>query len=246
MIKSFLKKILDRMRIVSGTINLNDRRGALHKAWGHIFSNHLLGDYVEFGVYYGDSLNKSIIEFKYFKRWLQNEKKSNELWRQEVAKKSLLNQKIFFHGLDTFTGMPDNNEQNYIFKKGTFTSDYQVVFNKLKKITNNFFLYKGLFNDCSKNLHQNLNLRKIAIVNIDCDIYKSTIDALNIIDGHLQIGSLIMFDDFNAFNADNNKGQRKAFNEYSKSTIWKLEPFFNYMYCGKCFLVVDKKNYNNN
>ena len=59
MIKSFLKKILDRMRIVSGTINLNDRRGALHKAWGHIFSNHLLGDYVEFGVYYGDSLNKS-------------------------------------------------------------------------------------------------------------------------------------------------------------------------------------------
>jgi len=241
MLKNLLKKILGMMRIVSGTINFNDRRGALHKAWGHIFSNHLLGDYVEFGVYNGDSLIKSIVEFNYFKKWLENQKKSSEVWRQEVAKKSLLNKEIFFHGLDTFTGMPDNDEQNYIFKEGTFKSEYPIVFSKLKNKTNNFFLYKGLFNDCAPNLHQNLNLRKIAIANIDCDIYKSTIDALNIIDEYLQIGSIIMFDDFNAFNADNNRGQRKAFNEYRKLTKWKLEPFFDYMYCGKCFLVVDKQ-----
>ena len=241
LIKIIIKKILEKLGIVYGTLNLNDRRGALHKAWGHIFSNHLFGDYVEFGVYQGDSISKSIIEFHYFKKWLEKEKKSKELWRQDVAEKSLLNNKIFFHGLDTFAGMPENEEKNYIFKKGTYLADYEAVQDKLKKISDNFFLYKGLFENNSENLYNNLNNRKIVIANIDCDIYKSTIDSLNIIDSYLQIGSLIMFDDFNAFNADNNRGQRKAFYEYSSKTSWKLEPYFNYMYCGKCFLVVDKK-----
>ena len=39
----------------------------LHKCWGHIFSNHLLGDYVEFGVYKGDTLIQSVINISNLK-----------------------------------------------------------------------------------------------------------------------------------------------------------------------------------
>jgi hypothetical protein len=49
-IKSFFER---RGFVLGGELNKNDRAGALHRAWGHIFTNHIQGDYVEFGVYQG-------------------------------------------------------------------------------------------------------------------------------------------------------------------------------------------------
>jgi len=241
MIKSLLKNFLKKYGFVRGTINLNDKQGALHKVWGHIFTNHLFGDYVEFGVYKGDSLIKSIDEYYVFKRWLENEKISKEAWRKNIAIESPLNKKIYFHGLDTFSGMPENNEMNFTFKKGVFISDYDEVTNLLKKYSEQCILYKGLFAENANKLESNLKDRSVAIVNIDCDIYQSSIEALKIIKNYLQIGSIILFDDFNCFNADNNKGQRKALKEFNEISHWKIEPFFNYMYAGQSFLIVGKK-----
>ena len=59
-IKKFISIFLQKKQFIRGEINLNDRKGSLHKAWGHIFSNHLDGDYVEFGVYQGASFFNSI------------------------------------------------------------------------------------------------------------------------------------------------------------------------------------------
>lgn len=241
MIKFLVKKFFNKLKLVSGPINLNDREGALHKIWGHVFSNHLYGDYVEFGVYKGDSIEKSIHQFNYFKKWLNSQKISKETWRQEIAIKSKLNDQVVFHGLDTFSGMPENSENNFIFRKGTFQSDFNHVSKRLKKTGQDFILYKGLFKDTSQKLNENLKNKKVVIANLDCDIYQSTKDSLDIIDEHLQMGSVLMFDDYNAFDANINKGQRKAFSEFKKHSNWIFEPFLNYMYCGKCFLIVDVK-----
>ena len=51
MLKKFIKNKLDNYSFVRGDINLNDRNGMLHRVWGYVFSNHLFGDYIEFGVY---------------------------------------------------------------------------------------------------------------------------------------------------------------------------------------------------
>lgn len=67
-IKSFLEK---RGFVLGGDLNKNDRAGALHRAWGHIFTNHIYGDYVEFGVYQGSSFVESYNQYKTFERWLQ-------------------------------------------------------------------------------------------------------------------------------------------------------------------------------
>ena len=56
--KKKLKLLLNRYKFVRGNINYNDRKGALHKAWGYVFSNYSMGDYVEFGVCKGDSFKK--------------------------------------------------------------------------------------------------------------------------------------------------------------------------------------------
>ena len=114
MIKNIIKKFIQKGNFVRGPVNLNDRVGGLHKIWGHIFTNHLYGDYVEFGVYHGESFLNSIKQYKIFMNWLEDQKHSNENWRRTVANNSPLNKKILFHGLDTFSGMPENNEENLV------------------------------------------------------------------------------------------------------------------------------------
>ena len=89
-LKKYLKQILTKYKFVRGDVNLNTRRGAIHKAWGYFFSNHTIGDYVEFGVYKGDSFINSIEAYNEFKLWFKTQSSSNEKWRIELAKNSLL------------------------------------------------------------------------------------------------------------------------------------------------------------
>jgi len=242
-IKNKIKYILEKLSINRGDINLNTRKGAFHKAWGYVFSNHMLGDYIEFGVYKGDSFYDSITTYLKFREWFNNQFNSKENWRKNLATNSPLNEYAKFHGLDTFEGMPENNEKNIIFEKGNFNSNIENVIKKIKKIKKiDYELYKGNFNETKKSLKNNLINRKVAIINFDCDIQKSTNDALEIIKDKIDIGTILMFDDYNAFNADNNHGQRKSFANFSKNENFIFEKFFSYEYIGQCFLTVGKKN----
>ncbi len=239
--KKLIRNFLSKYKFVQGDINRNDRIGMLHKCWGHVFSNHLFGDYVEFGVYKGDTLVQSVKQYKQYKSWLNDQKRSNEKWRVDIALKSDLNNQIYFHGLDTFEGMPENNERNFIYNKGSFISSYEETQKKMLSLKEKIFLYEGVFKNQKKHLVNNLKNRKVSIVNIDCDIYSSTIDSLEIINEYMQIGSIILFDDYNGFNANNEEGQRKALAEFKMKTNWVIEPFFTYMYSGQSFIICGRK-----
>ena len=243
MIKQQLSRLMEKAGIVRGALNRGDRQGALHKAWGYVFSNHLEGDYVEFGVYKGNSFINSYKEYLNFKRWLQNETNSPEEWRRKIAGAYMQNQPIF-HGLDTFGGMPPNNEENLTFGEGTFVSDIEEVRNRCIKSgmpENDFFLYKGLFTESTKVLQGNIS-KYAAIVNIDGDLYESAKDSLHIIEPYLQIGTVLLFDDYNTFHADNSKGERKALIEFSETSSFIFEQWFTYQYVGTAFLCVGKKS----
>jgi len=236
-IKSFLEK---RGFVLGGDLNKNDRAGALHRAWGHIFTNHIYGDYVEFGVYQGSSFVESYNQYETFERWLQGQLASPEAWRRRVAQR-YSGHKVHFHGLDTFSGMPKNSEDNATFAEGTYVSSYVKVMEKCLGAgmpANSFSLYQGMFSETAPSLSERLS-SKIAIINIDCDIYGSTVDALTAIRDRLQLGCVLMFDDYNAYCADNSQGERRAFHEFSTSTHFKFEPWFTYQYAGQAFLCVE-------
>ena len=114
LIQGFLQRKLGMIKI-----NRNDRKGALHRAWGHVYSNELEGDYIEFGVYHGDSLVESYLNYLEAQYWINGQLKSNEPWRVELAKYNKQRQ-VFFHALDTFEGMPENNEGYLGYAKGNF------------------------------------------------------------------------------------------------------------------------------
>lgn len=146
----------------------------------------------------------------------------------------------FFRGLDTFEGMPENNEGNATFAGKTFVSSLAKVESRCNRAgmsSEQYSLYQGLFSASKKALTR--DLRKIAILNVDSDLYESALDALTISEPYLQVGSVVMFDDYNAFNADNRKGERRAFREFCLTSRYKFEPWFSYMYSGQAFLCVE-------
>jgi O-methyltransferase len=226
--------------VLGGDLNKNDRAGALHKAWGHIFTNHIFGDYVEFGVYHGASFVESYKQYKAFERWLQGQLFSHEDWRRTVAQR-YSGHKVHFHGLDTFSGMPENGEGNLTFVAGTYAASHSAVIAKCLRAgmpAEAFSLYEGLFSETAPALSQRLS-QKIAIANIDCDIYVSAVDALNAIRQRLQLGCVLMFDDYNAYCADNCQGERRAFREFCDTVPFIFEPWFTYQYSGQAFLCVE-------
>tara|TARA_A100001015_G_C14977033_1_gene707751 strand:+ start:338 stop:1075 length:738 start_codon:yes stop_codon:yes gene_type:complete len=239
-IKLLIYYLIKKLSIVTGEVNKNDVAGALHKSWGYIVTNFIKGDYVEFGVYKGGSFVESYQQRLVFKEFLNQQLNHQEKWRREFMMKSNYHKfKPIFHGLDTFDGMPENDEQNIIFEKGSYFSNYDSVKKKCLKNgipSESFFLYKGNFKNTKNELKENLKNRKVAIVNFDCDLYSSTKEAIFSIENNLQIGSVLLFDDWNTFNADNNKGQRKAFLEFQKTTNLKFEKWFTYKYVGQAFL----------
>ena len=79
----------------------------------------------------------------------------------------------------------------------------------------------------------------MAIVNIDGDLYESAKDALDIVKDHIQVGTVLLFDDYNAYCADNRAGERRAFREFCGKTSFKFEPWFTYQYSGQSFLCVE-------
>lgn len=243
-LKRYIKSLFIKKQFVFGDINLNSRKGAIHKAWGHIFSNHLFGDYVEFGIYKGETFFNSISVFREFKSWLKGEKHSDENWRKNVSEKSVLHQKVFFHALDTFEGMPANNEKNFIYQQGNFMFPYAEFKKRLDKQKNDeieMHAYKGTFKNTSDEFKKKMTNRKVSIVNFDCDLEQSTTDALNVVKDFIQIGTILLFDDYNAFNANQNQGQRKSFSEFNKKSDFVFEKYFSYHYSGQSFLCVGIK-----
>jgi predicted O-methyltransferase YrrM len=78
----------------------------------------------------------------------------------------------------------------------------------------------------TQELKQRLLPRKAAVVYIDCDLYLSTVPVLRFIEDFLQPGTVIVFDDWNCFLADPNRGERRAWREFrAASPELQFEPF---------------------
>jgi hypothetical protein len=133
---------------------------------------------------------------------------------------------------DSFEGLPEIGE-----------IDKQVIWEKGKlKMTEQDFLrvcfrhgiprdrlttVKGFYDaSLTQELKQRLLPRKAAVIYIDCDLYLSTVPVLRFIEDFLQPGTVIVFDDWNCFLADPNRGERRAWREFREaSPQLRFEPF---------------------
>ena len=75
---------------------------------------------------------------------------------------------------------------------------------------------------------------------IDCDLKESTTLALNFAKPTLQEGTIIIFDDFNYYKGNENKGEYGAFDDFkSTNPNIKFRRVFDYGYSGRAFIVTN-------
>lgn len=121
---------------------------------------------------------------------------------------------------DSFEGLPemDPADSMPIWKKGDLKTTEEDFVNtvvthgmpreKLK-------IVKGFYNESlTPALRDELLPEKAAVVYIDCDLYSSTIIALNFAKDFFQKGTVLVFDDWFCFYGDSTKGERRAFHEF--------------------------------
>lgn len=125
-----------------------------------------------------------------------------------------------FVGFDSFEGLPEIAEidKQAIWEKGklAFAEDRFINTCLLHGIPRERLrTVRGFYgSSLTTELADSLLPTKAAVVYIDCDLYESTVSVLKWIPPFLQVGTVIIFDDWNCFKADPNRGERRAWREF--------------------------------
>ncbi len=145
--------------------------------------------YLEFGVYKGASM-------RYWSKL--NTNSSSQL-----------------HGFDTFSGLPESWD-NFTggLEKGFFDTKGQTPNVDDDRIT----FHKGLFQDTFPPFLEQFKTDSTVIINIDADLYSSTLFVLTMAHGILKPGSILIFDEFSSM-----LHEFRAFEDYVKAYNVKFE-----------------------
>lgn len=229
---------LDKVRLLYWRLRVrwhlqrNDVHGALARAWLYTSATQLAGDYYEFGVYRGASLASSWLACRHARRLSG---RADLPFQQVGGVAHYLAERPTFYGFDTFAGMPDNHEGQASLAAGTYCAPMELATARCRAVgleAPALRLVKGLFADNGGAV----GTRPAAVVHLDCDLYASSRDALQLIQPRLVQGTVLLCDDHDLFQADNTKGQRRALREFSEATGITFETWFAYGAASRAFL----------
>ncbi len=190
------------------------RLWSMYQSLKWVTSRKITGDIVETGCWKGGNLFLA------------------GLLRKTILSHDKIKRKVI--GYDTFTGMPAPDKYDFKhqfdikstlsrFKKNSknlkqnwaFVDDIEVKKNWINIVgNNNLTLIKGKVEDI---LLKKTNLpKKIAVLRIDTNFYKSTLMSLKYLEPLVQENGVIIFDDYGSWH-----GAKKAIDEYFKNkSIW--------------------------
>lgn len=123
-------------------------------------------------------------------------------------------------GFDSFEGLPEiaQIDKQQIWEKGKLSFKEE----RFKSLIfghgmpqDKLMTVKGFYNiSLTSELKLRLLPTKAAVIYVDCDLYMSTVPVLEWIVDFLQVGTVIVFDDWYCFNGDPARGERLAWNEF--------------------------------
>ena len=179
------------------------------------------GDYLEFGVYRGYTL-----------------------WHATRVASHLRFANMRFFGFDSFEGLPEpvGVDSGWRFSKGQYAcgiDDVRANLSKKKVDWGRTVLVPGYYDSSlTSTKREELGIETSALVLVDCDLYSSTVDALEFIQPTIKEGTIILFDDWNCFDEDPSHGERRAFAEFlERNPQLKAEEFISFGWHGQSFIM---------
>lgn len=157
-----------------------------------------IGDYLEFGVFNGNSIGSMYL-----------------------ACKATNNESTRLFGFDAFEGLPAHSEKedDGVWKKGFYSCSFEQMKDCLKNRNvdaNRINWVKGWYDQTlTPDLLQDFNLKNLGIVFVDCDTYSSSKTVLDFIAPLIQNPVIICLDDWKLNDLDiKGMGEYKSFNEF--------------------------------
>lgn len=148
-----------------------------------------------------------------------------------------------FYGFDSFEGMPVNDVHPH-WAEGNYAASQQEVERHIKenggdlsKIT----LVKGWFTDRHfEQIRKQKKLMPAAVVVVDSDLYESCVPVLRFIGPLLAPGSMILFDDWHAYDDDPTHGEQRAWGEFlAVAGSVAVKHVFDFGKYGRVFCIMD-------
>ena len=171
--------------------------------------------------------------------------KGFSFWFAEQISREYTGANFYFYGFDSFEGLPKSQVdiEPVYWAEGNYAASVESVTAKLKEHGTDFSrvkLYKGWFSKhLFSSLRQSERFLPVSICVIDSDIYESCIEVLEFIKDLLVPGSILLFDDYNAFNKDDSHGERRALREFEqKNPAFRKEQLFDFGWHGVAFRVI--------
>lgn len=187
------------------------------------------GDYFEFGVAHGNSMQSAIIA---------NKKAESKLLGVSRIERN-------FFGFDTFESFVSSHHMD---KHKTWSGDkFQMSYGKVSKRFKrhkNVYLYKLNVEQILKMpLPPELrNAGRAAVALFDMDLYGPTITALEWLLPRIQTGTYLIFDEYFAFRGDRHRGESRALEEFlMKHSSIELRSVMQYGAGGQVFVVSSMK-----
>lgn len=197
---------------------------ALKKAFFITAHDETYGSYLEFGIFTGSSFNFAM--------------KVN----REIDKLFNVSNCDFF-GFDSFSGFGDINDDDKhpAFTDKKFSIDKGKILKNIKKMSNGqkYQIIEGFFEKTlTLKTPKEYGILKARVILIDCDMKEPTLLALNFAKSVLQVGTIIIFDDYIFYKGSKKKGEFAAFEEFKNQNLHiDFRPAFEYGYGSKAFIV---------
>tara|TARA_B100002052_G_scaffold58743_1_gene51749 strand:- start:24003 stop:24803 length:801 start_codon:yes stop_codon:yes gene_type:complete len=207
-IKNLLKPIrflFTRLFIDPNALNKHINRRIWHEtnafrwAAAYLVKNQIEGDYLEFGVWKGNS---------FIEAYNQIEDYSEMFFSPEstVGKSGIETKNMFkemrFHAFDSFEGLSASTSGNEPLQyfEGNYKAEESVFLERLNDANldlTRITTTKGWFNESlTDEAAKKIHLSKVAIAYIDCDLYEPALDSLNFITPYIKTGTILIFDDW--------------------------------------------------
>lgn len=161
----------------------------------------------------------------------------------EARRHNLADMKFF--AFDSFEGLPDTKSDTSveIWKRGALTTSEEAFMSIVREhgiYVDRVKTTKGFYSDSLKKELREKFLdaeNKIALVNIDCDLYESAVPVFEFIEPLLQEGSVIYIDDlFAGYKGVPTKGVARAFLEFQRKSRWKFVCHLNIGWWGRSYI----------
>jgi len=141
--------------------------------------------------------------------------KGYNLWAAEQYSRAVA-PNCRLYGFDSFEGIPANNSGQWV--QGEFACSIEGVAANLADHGGDAYrisLIKGWFADEHfANVVRYWSLSPADVVVVDCDLYESAVPVLKFVGPSMRKGTVVLFDDWKAYNNSPNHGEQLAWAEF--------------------------------